>query len=1267
MVSSRHFYRKRNSREQNLFSGEKQVVKNPPLDLTLVTYLREHLQLTGTKVACGEAGCGSCTVTLTGKDYEGKISHKAINSCITKLWTLHGTAITTVEGLGTPRSNLHPVQERIHKSHGIQCGFCTPGMVMSMSSELRNRAGLNETIDIEDVKKCLQGNLCRCTGYANIIEGFKTFCSEKSPHVDPKVPVEVTEGSLIHGIQLKNGEQRCYSPTDLNHLKEVLKTLDDFQFIQGGTGDYGVEKSNKSKNLVYLGNITELKHVQVKEGQEIFLGSCIKLSEAMEVLQNFPCFLPFCEAISKLASPQVRNVASIGGAIFWAHPSSDLWPLFLVYGCKVMIDCLDGSDPKEIPIADAQKGLVLQLVIPWPAIDFEGQFKKMARRKEFDLAILNMGALLKRNGAIIEKAKIAFGGTDKLLHEHKGPRSTRLAQSTMAYLDGKSVEEVIEMTLQKAIIEDLEPNTSSYRVNLALYFVQTLLKQPPVKDSMAFFKSHQFYTKFWNEGTTGLVHKPVPHLWGEELACGTAVFVDDMEPMKNGLTVVLIRSERSHAKISKLDFTAALQCEGVVGIVSALDVPGDQNLWGLFQANEEIFASEKVLYHGQIIAGIVCTNKKFGSIAKTSVIIDYEELPFVLNLKHARHYLKMDLEDLEVLGGEQVICRKQFDLEEPLKNSIKLSGSLRVGSAEHFYMEPHSVMAVPVKEKDELIVYLSTQEVASAQAKLVKALNLPMSKIIVKNKRCGGGFGGKERMHSALIAAVAANKFRRPVKLILTRAEDMNTTGGRHESIMDYEVAVDRTNGKIIDAKFKAWANAGSSTDLSSIWVNILLLRSGGGYTLPNFEGRGRAVRTNSPSNTAFRGFGGPEASVFIETIIDRIAHELNMSPIDVRLVNLTKENDLLHHSQSRIKGCTLRQCWDECMAKSNYEAKLQAIKEFNLAHDDVKRGMSVIPFKFEPNLGDKVNMKGNAFIRVYEDGSVLLTHGGIEMGQGLHTKMIQVASTALGISADLIHINEISTETLANTVPTGGSCGTDLNGPAVLDACEKLVNILEPYKNADPEASWRSWVQAANLDRVNLNVTGFYKSDFTYNFAQQTGDYFTYLTYGVGVVLVEVNCKTGQVDVLSADMVMDLGKSLNPAIDIGQVHGAFVQGMGTVLTEQLVRDVKTGKLLTEGPSHYKIPTIEDIPKEFNVTLLDNKGVEGPTSAIYSSKGVGEPPINFSAGIVIAVKDAIAQYRKQHGNMDWFFLEPPCTPEKLRKSAHPGEASDYENMATVEM
>lgn len=1268
------------------FSGEKKELENPSPNLTLAKYLRENLHLTGTKIGCGTAGCGSCTVTLTEKDFEGKLVHRAVNACIAKVWTLHGSSITTVEGLGTPGPDtIHPIQERIHKSHGLQCGYCTPGMVMSLHSEMRT----NGSMDIEDVQQCLRANLCRCTGYRPIIEGFRTFCKDNpgSPGGtfdadsfksysrctdDPQIPGEIAlDGPKA--LSLNN----CFAPKTLVGMKEIIAKLDDFEFVQGGTGSYQLEKHDHA-NKIFLGHIEALKKVEV-QADKVCLGLGLKLAEALQVLKDIPAFQPFKDALSNIGGPQLINQATIGGSIFWKHPSSDLWPLYLVYECQVKVDLLDGTETKLIPIEEVdslKQCLVVELVIPHPANGYFGLTMKKARRKQFDLAIVNMGGLVKINNGKVEDLKLVLGGTDQFYSLQSGQKRVGMAKSVMSYLIGKvyyspvkdlGLIEAIENDLkaQASDVSTVQGNLANLRVNIATHFVQCLIrgKVEPRKEPLKF---HQFFPQpDPNLPAADLVTKPIPHLWGDELACGTAVFVDDMKPLEGQVTVVLVRSERAHAKLTKLDLSAALACKGILGGLTAADVPGDRNLWGSMFDDEEMFVTSEVMYHGQVLAALVCIDKEHGDMAKKKVLVEYEDLPFVINLKHAKEHLNMNLDDLPVLKFEQQMVRKQDEQSIGKQDTLKLDGTLRFGSAEHFYIETHAALAVPIGEKDEMVVYHTCQGIEGCQAKVAKMLGVPINKITVKSKRIGGAFGGKERSHEALIAALAAKKFKRPVKCTLSRSEDMGITGQKHETVLDYDVSVDKATGKILEAKFKAWINAGISSDLSVVWTHYFLIRLGAGYTLHNFEAKARPVKTNHPSTTAMRGFSGPETTFYMETILDRVAHELKMSPLAIKEVNMTKENDLLHHSQKRVKGCNLQRCWEECIKKSNYDEKLASIEKFNVANKEVKRGLAIVPMKFEPGMGHRPFMKGFAFLRVYADGSVLLSHGGAEMGQGLHTKMIQVASRALGIPADWIHISETSTETIANASPTGGSTGTDLNGPAVIDACEKILAKLEPFKKAEPEGNWKSWVHhALHFDRVCLNVVGIYDTHaLDYNMIKQSGDFFTYMTYGVGVVQTEVNCMTGQVDILSTDIVMDLGKSLNPAIDIGQIEGAFVMGLGLVTTEQMVREIKTGKLLTEGPGNYKIPTVADIPKEFNVTLLENS--EGPASAVYSSKGIGEPALIFSAAVVMSIKDAIASFRRQNGIHEWFHMEPPCTSDKIVMLAH--DQKPAENPTVVEM
>ena len=883
-------------------------------------------------------------------------------------------------------------------------------------------------MDVEDIHKCLQGNICRCTGYRPIVEGMKK-CLEQKNLLIPKTRIQIE----VMPTFLKNqfDENFGFIPNNLQQVLETTKKNPNYIFVQGGTGKYQMMADQKKKNTnisrfeIYLGQIQELKSAKIDpQTGNVHIGSGLKLVEMEEFLKmkNVKFCQPFLEAFGTLASPQIRNVATIGGSILWRHSSSDLWPLYLIYECQIKI--LDLKNETESVISaqnifeyQDRDCLILELIIPNPRdSDIVGKFYKKARRSEFDLAILNMGILAKFIGNRIEFIKIAFGGSDNLLEvqSHDSNNiSPSLAKNTMNYLRNQNSSENIscEELMNKIKIdlygendqEKISKNVrTKHRISIALHFLKDFLtsfsKQNQANLKTDYkkyksFKSMQIYQEDEKCLKNGQVYQSVPHIWGQDLASGKAKFISDLPTYEAELELILIRSTKSHAKIKTLDFNEALQMKGIVGCLTAKDLPESRNWWGLAIQDEEIFASEIVWYHGQVIGCIACTDPALGLKALAKIKIEYENLPPVINLNHAMKILNQDLDSLEMIGEEQTFERIQNpeELKDPNNSLVEMTGTLRIGGAEHFYMETNSVKVVPMIEKEEYIVYVSSQEVTPVQAKIAKVLNIPMHKIIVKNKRLGGGFGGKERMHGALIGSLAAMKFQRPVSLVLTRAEDMEISGQKHEAVLRYQVKVNSKTGKLASCNFKTYVNAGCSADLSPFWAHILMLRIGGGYTLKNFQGSTKVIKTNSPSNTSFRGFGGPEGTFFIETIMDRIAHELKMSPKDVKLANLTADNDLLHHSVTRIKGCTLQKCWDTCYEKSDFETKMQEIADFNSQSKIIKRGLSIVPLKFEPGMGAKDVMKGSAYIRVYKDGSILLTHGGIEMGQGLHTKMIQV------------------------------------------------------------------------------------------------------------------------------------------------------------------------------------------------------------------------------------------------------------------------------------
>lgn len=478
---------------------------------------------------------------------------------------------------------------------------------------------------------------------------------------------------------------------------------------------------------------------------------------------------------------------------------------------------------------------------------------------------------------------------------------------------------------------------------------------------------------------------------------------------------------------------------------------------------------------------------------------------------------------------------------------------------------------------------------------------------------------------------------------MLDRDEDMMITGTRHPFMYRYKVGFMKT-GKVEALKIDIYNNVGYSMDLSVSVLERALFHCENSYKIPNILTTGYCCLTNLPSNTAFRGFGGPQGMFAAENILWDVANFLDLPAEKVSELNLYQENDITHYKQKLI-DCPLERCWAQCLATSDYQARKSKIKEFNDKNRYRKKGISIIPTKFGIAFTALFLNQGGALIHVYTDGSVLISHGGTEMGQGLHTKVIQVASRIFKVHPDKIHVSETATDKVPNTSATAASAGSDLNGMAVMNACRTIMERIQHIIDDDPNGTWESWITKAYFSRISLSATGFYRTpDIGYDFPTNTGMAFNYFTYGVAASEVEIDCLTGDHQVLRTDIVMDLGDSLNPAIDIGQVEGGFMQGLGLFTLEEMIYS-PTGTMYSRGPGAYKIPGFGDIPLEFNVALL--KDAPNPR-AVFSSKAVGEPPLFLASSVFFAIKNAVKEARKNAGIYGGFRFDSPATSARIR-------------------
>lgn len=533
---------------------------------------------------------------------------------------------------------------------------------------------------------------------------------------------------------------------------------------------------------------------------------------------------------------------------------------------------------------------------------------------------------------------------------------------------------------------------------------------------------------------------------------------------------------------------------------------------------------------------------------------------------------------------------------------------------------------------------------------MAKALGVPQNKVLVRTKRLGGGFGGKESRpaHLACVCAVGAQKTKRPIRCMLSRDVDISTSGQRHSFRGDWKVGVSK-EGKLLAMEIDFYCNAGCSTDLSPAVLQRAMTHVDNCYMVPNVHIRGFLCRTNTVSNTAFRGFGGPQGLFVTESFMAEIADQMDIPVEELKRMNFYKPNDKTHFNQELVDW-HVPLMYEQVMQESDYATRRASVEEYNRTHKWSKRGLAIIPTKFGISFTFVSLNQAGALVHVHKDGSVLVAHAGTEMGQGLHTKMTMIAAEALGIPMSDVFISETSTNTVVNAPATAASAGSDLNGYAVYNACEELNKRLKPYKERNPDATFQQIVMQAWLDRVNLSAQGFYKTpDIGYNMDDNTGQLFYYFTQGVAASEVQIDTLTGDWTPLRTDIRMDVGRSINPSIDYGQIEGAYIQGQGLFTTEESLWLRRNGQIATRGPGAYKIPSSGDIPQVFNVRLL--KDVEWKNlRTIQRSRGVGEPPLFLGSAPFFAIRDALKAARKQWGVEDVLRLRSPATPECIRNS-----------------
>ncbi len=757
-----------------------------------------------------------------------------------------------------------------------------------------------------------------------------------------------------------------------------------------------------------------------------------------------------------------------------------------------------------------------------------------------------------------------------------------------------------------------------------------------------------------------LVGLPLPHDAAREHVTGEAVYLDDLPPRLDELLVDVIGSSLAHARIRSVDVTAAAQVEGVVGVYTWADVPGENTFGPVFH-DEELLAREECHYIGQPIVALAATSRRALEAARAAVRIDLEPLPAVLSIDEA-------IARRQFIGPTRRIARGNVTAALESAPHV-LEGVFHCGGQEHFYLEPQAALAVP-GEGGQMVLHSSTQNPTEIQAVAARCLGLRQNQVVCVCRRMGGGFGGKETQaaHVALLAALAAFHTRRAARMVLSCDQDMRLTGKRHPYQAHYRVGFD-AEGRITALRTEFYSNGGFSADLSLAVMERTLLHAENAYYIPDVEFTGTVCRTNLPSNTAFRGFGGPQAVAAMENVIEEIAAFLGLDAYEVRRRNCYggEGRNLTPYGQV-VTDNPLPALMEQLAETAQYPQRLAEVRAFNADSQTWLKGISLMPVKFGISFTRRTLNQANALVNIYLDGTLQVSTGGTEMGQGLNTKIRQLVADQFALPIDAVVVMPTSTEKNNNTSPTAASASTDLNGTAAVRACEalrqrlaetaarRLASVEEGLEASPAHVSFengcvfdrrrpgyrltfRELVGLAYEQRVSLGERGYYATPgVDFNWQTGKGNPFLYYTCGAAVAEVLIDRLTGDVRVTRADILIDLGQSINPAIDRGQVTGGFVQGLGWATTEALCY-ADSGELLSHSPTTYKVPNVTDIPEVFHVDFYTGSHER---LNIHGSKAVGEPPLLLGVSVWAAIKHALSS-----GSKGRVPLRLPATNEEV--------------------
>jgi len=1351
-------------------NGVKVEIEDPDPAVKLTDYLSQ-VGLTGTKVSCGQGGCGACTVMLSHKKSDGTTIHRPINACLRLLCTLDGMLVTTTEGIGSVHKGLDPTQVCIAQCNGSQCGFCTPGFVMNTHAFLQQKPAACQQ-EIEDI---YGGNLCRCTGYRSILQGMRTLASDYDATKDKNQRCQIDPSFYVHfkkeikpikleelpgydvrvkALHFKNSDHQYFRPISLEEAHRLKKNYvnhaghNNVRIIIGNTAS-GVYQAEHAKYLIDISAIEELGRIEERDSG-LYIGAAVTIQESInfisEVIKTRPDhqttgLKEFKRHAAYIAGLQVRSAGSIAGNIFMTkdhadHGSpfpSDIYTILTALGTTVTIGSLEYKDGfknillAEMPaIQDLPKdALILSFYVPYTRPQEYVQTYRIARRVQMAHPIVNAGfrfLLSKGEEPKIEEATIVYGGLASLnCRAYKTEQSLKGKPINSETL--KSGLSVLKQEVKKMTIPMEEEGISTaYRLQLAENFfykfflhVAHSIKPELVNNKLASAAEHDVRPlstgkqEWYDYPELHPLTLPIVKRGAFVQASGEIKYTHDLGLPLGGLHGVMVKSSRPHARFSFTKNTLNLnelkellikKFPGVKDLITVEDIPSNgSKLVGLGD-DDPVFSDGIVTSVGAPIGMIVADSIAMAYKAVAFIeneCIAYEDLRAYISIEDAvKHTTEMPMirkaanEDEDIQQRIPTITRDGSN-EEWLKNPKKpmpgtevVSGKFTTSSQAHFYMETMCALAIP-EAYDQMTVYCSTQNPNGTQGAIAKALGVNFNQVSLIIEQIGGGFGGKQ--HRANIvgaqAAVAAYKLRLPVRLVYDRSTDMQAIGKRHPYSGEYYVAY-TDDGTIKGMRIDLISDAGDTYDCTFAVMDSSLLNIDQSYYIETLQGNGKAYRTNKASNTAFRTFGVVQAWAIVENAIEHVAFQLGKKlgrkvlPEEIRYKNMYRNGtedsyDITHFGQ-KLDFCNVRTIWDDLYKSSDFERRQKEVVKFNKENRWRKRGITMVPQKHgigftEPR--GSLNASSAIVTVNMADASVFIYQGGVEMGQGLYTKLAQLAANTLGIPIEYIRIGGNNTNAIPNCPPTAASTGFDLCGGAVEKACKTLRNRLEdlcrnleqftPHSRIEDwrtkwHEKWKEIVFQAWFQRINLSAAELYKVPHYKGPTEKNprGKPFLYYAYGAAVTEVEIDVLTGEFKILRVDAVSDVNKSPNPAIDIGQLEGGFVQGIGFATTEELIYD-ENGRLVTDNIWSYKPPCSKTIPIDFRVKLQpvdEKRNIReqlAEQQAVKSSKSFTESSLTLGASTYIAIKQAIKAARMDlTGKDEWIDMELPMTCQRIQ-------------------